>query len=140
MYKWTNFVVEWEEYKILACLDSKKQHPIDLIQCIDQTQQHNLRTKLPEAGTYTERQVLKAMSELFVTYNNRFVMKEALRKMTQGHNKPIQPFAARCKTAGGECYFKVKCTCGELVDYTHLMCRDQQVITLGKTEVNMYLL
>ena len=32
--------------------------------------------------------------------------------MTQGHDGPIQQFAARCKTAGGECYFKVRCTSG----------------------------
>jgi len=135
--EWTNFVIEWKEYKILACLDPKKQHPIELTHCIDQTQRHKLRTKLPEVGTYTEREVLKAMNDLFVTYNNRFVMKEALRKMTQGHDEPIQQFAARCKTAGAECYFKVKCDgCDTLVDYTHLMCRDQLVLNLAKTETS----
>ena len=76
------------------------------------------------------------MSELFVTYNNRFVMKEALGKMTQGHDEPIQQFAAQFKTAGGECYFKVRynCGCDTLVDYTHLMCRNQLVLNLAKRE------
>ena len=72
--EWTNFIIEWNEYKVSARLEPHQAAP-----------------------PYTEKQVLRAMSELCVTYNNRFMMKEALRKMTQGHAEPIQQFAAHVR-------------------------------------------